>query len=907
APTPTGLSPAVSAMLAGRGIDRLYTHQAEALAAVRAGEDVVVATGTASGKSLCYQVPIVETLAADPESRFLLTFPTKALCQDQFAGFRRSLDAAGLDDVLAGVYDSDTAGPLRRKLRDEGRVIFTNPDMLHAAIMPQHARWAKFLQDLRLVVVDEIHVCTGIFGSNVANLMRRFARVCEHYGSDPRYVCCSATIANPRELAQGLLGRPIALVDRDGSPRGRRTYVLWNPPRLRETTWKSRRSANVEAHELMARLICHGAGTITFSKSKMSSEMIARYVGETLQREAPHLARRVAPYRGGYLPCERRQIEKQLFEGELKGVSTTRALELGIDVGSLDAAVLVGYPGTLASFFQQSGRAGRRDTDALVFLVGLDTAVNQYIMSAPDYLFERAIEQGVIDPGNPFVLTGHLRCAAHELPLTDGEVEAFGPRAPLVLEVLEGNRKVRRLEGQWYHAAGETPQHEVGLRDTAGANTLIVEEQTARVLGEVNRFDAPPILHPGAIYIHQGDTHRVLELDMERNIATVRREEVDYYTNPLGGTDIHHIDHQLREKPFGNGRAAWGEVTAYFNTNMYERIHFYSLDVVSLHPVDLPTQSLDTMAFWLVGPEELMEQVRRDGLDAHGGLRGIGYATRQMLPLFMTCDTLDFSHTVGSINSPWNAVFIYERFPLGLGFTETAYHDLHRIMPAVLEMIERCPCEEGCPCCVGKPLRQYATWNVELYEASIPSKAAAVRILRGLLGDGSNLQAPDTGALTDETDAEQHRLRRALQRRLERGREPKLMHAIAPQAKTEYPVPEDPAALEVPDVARRKGRRRDFHKDLRKRINRKLGLDGLDPATAVPPPPEGMRKGHVRTPRSFQGRPGTREDNVSAAPDESASTRGSEETQTPPPSKKPGTISLGDSLAARARRRRKKE
>lgn len=882
------LSPRLGAMLASRRIERLYSHQAEALDHVREGRNVLVVTGTASGKSLCYVLPIAEMLLADPEDRTLLLFPTKALCQDQFKGFRESLKAAGMEGVLAGVYDGDTPSATRRKLRDEAAVLFTNPDMLHAALMPQHARWSQFLARLKLIVIDELHVYSGIFGSNAANLLRRFFRVCRSYGSDPQVVACSATIANPKELAEGLTGKEMVLVSEDGSPRGKRTYVFWNPPRTRARQWRSRRSANVEAHELMAMLIARGVPTITFSKAKMTAEMIHRYVREKLAEIAPNLVGRISPYRGGYLPEERREIERRLFNGELLGVSTTRALELGIDVGGLEASILVGYPGTLASFFQQSGRAGRKEDDSLAILIGLDTSVNQYVMSQPGYIFDRPVEQAVIDPDNPFVITGHLRCATHERCLEEAEAPTFGPYADLALKVLEENFKVKHIGNQWYHAASETPQHELSLRDYADKNVVIQEADTGAVLGEVNKFDAPPILHPEAIYMHLGETYRVLELDLEKNIATVKKVEVDYYTQPLGGTDVHHVDHRLREKPFGSGTAYWGEVTAYFGSYGYEKIHFYSLDALSEHRLDLPTYALETMAFWLVPAEVQMEKVRKAGLDVHSGLRGIGYATRMLLQVFMTCDTLDFSHSIGSANSEWNAIFVYERYPHGLGFTEKAYEVLHELMPAVLKNIKSCPCEEGCPCCVGKPLRQYTTWNVERGEASIPSKAAARMILEELLGDGSNLNQADTHCVTDADASVRLRMERALRRRLERAREPQVFHPIEPKVVTGYPDTEQEESLAEADVARRAERRRDFGRELRKRIAKHLPEKGIDPDSPRVGPPPGMKKRAANLPPThFAGRP--REGSTGEAE--------AEQPEAP--------IRQGDSLASRARRIKK--
>ena len=903
-------------MLAGAGIEQLYSHQADAIAAVRQGKDVLVTTGTASGKSLCYVVPIIETLAFSPAfsadvgedgATALLLFPTKALCQDQFKAFGAGLSAAGLDGVLAGVYDGDTPANMRRKLRDKASAVFSNPDMVHAVIMPAHARWANFLARLKYLVIDELHVYSGIFGANMASLLRRLGRVCAHYrgqmragtASLPQIISCSATVGNPREMARQLIGRDVTVIDRDGSPAGRRVYVFWNPPRTRSSrTYRSRKSANVEAHELMAELIRRSVPTITFSKAKMTAEMIHRYVCDALGKKAPHMIRKVTPYRGGYRPEERREIEKRLFSGELMGVSATRALELGIDVGSLEACIVVGYPGTLASFFQQSGRAGRGERDSLVVLIGLDTAINQYVMTHPEYIFGRPLEQAVIDRDNPFVVLSHLRCATHEIPLDDDEVGVFGPYADIGLNVLQENRKVRQIEGRWYHAATETPQHETALRDYADKNVLIEDVDTGQVIGQVNKFDAPPILHPEAIYMHRGDTYRVLSLDLERNIATVKRVEVDYYTQPLGGTDIHHVDARLRERPFGTGQACWGEVTAYFGTNMYEKIRFYELDAISQHELELPIYQLETMGVWLVPPEWLLEEVRQADMDVHAGLRAIGYATRMLLPLFITCDTLDFSHTIGSVNSPWQAIFIYERFRLGLGYTRKAYEMLDLIMPAVLDNIRNCPCEQGCPCCVGKPLRQYAVWNVERGEASIPSKPAAIAILEGYLGDGSNLSAADTYTLSDSDAAEAIRLEQSLRRRLERGREPEVFHAITPNIETGYPEIEKPDQLLAPDVTARADRRTDHEKDLRKRLAKKIGLAGLDPfgAAAQQPMPDHLHtpgSGNL-SPRHFSGKPNEKHSTAPAS--------GCADDATGEAADKPDTIKLGDSLAARAKR-----
>lgn len=852
-----------SEYLRSAGIERLYRHQAEAIDAIRAGKDVLIATGTASGKSLCYQIPLLEMLAADSEGRAVLLYPTKALAQDQFRAlnspsFRMPLgrdapfqpplaDWGGPSDVqrsvlnsaLIGVFDGDTPGAVRRKLRDEGRIILTNPDMLHASILPQHPKWAGFLANLRYVVVDELHTYSGLFGSNAANLFRRLWRVCRHYGSEPVCVFCTATIGNPAELARTLTGRDPVLIEEDGSPRGRKTYVFWNPPReLVCRRNKTRRSANVEAHELMGRLVGLGVPTITFSKAKVTAELIYRYVSEYLKAAAPNMADRVTPYRGGYLPEERREIERKLFSGELLGVSTTRALELGIDIGGLDAAVVVGYPGTLAGFFQQTGRAGRRCRDSIAFLVAVDTAVNQYVMNNPDYIFGRPVERAVLDPDNAYVLAGQLRCAAFEMPIDESETGLFGPYAALVLDVLEQQGKLRKIGGRWYHASEDIPHHDHGLRWCDRFNVTITDADTGRVIGEMSKYDAQPILHPDAIYLHQGDTYLVLDLDLQRSQCLVKKVDADYYTQPSGGEDVHHIDHPLRQKKFGNATAFFGEVSVYFTIAEYEKIHFYSLEPVSRHKLNLPTYQLETMAFWITVSEELARDVMGEGLNVHRGLMGIGYAVRMILPLFISCETLDFSHSsCTAVNAPWHTVFVYERYPLGLGFTEKAYEILGELITAVRDRIRKCDCRDGCPCCVGKPLRGYTTWNIELGEANIPSKQAALRLLDGIIGGGSALSSVDDDSLGQDEAERKLLLERGIRRRLERLSDPEhIFHPVDPSPQTGYPEPAKAARPSGSDVARRAIKRMSLAKQAGGRLAESAALQDLrheEPVKAI--------------------------------------------------------------------------
>ena len=859
----TKLPYALDRALRELGIARLYSHQATALEAIAGRNNLVVVSGPASGKSLIYQIPILGGLLESPSQRALLLYPTKALAQDQLRSFERlAAKISGLRPQM-GVIDGDTPSDMRRKLRQGGRILLTNPDFLHAAILAQQAPWATFFENLRWIVLDELHVYSGLFGANVGNLFRRLWRILDHYGAHPQVLCASATIANPRELAETIVGRPVELIEDDGAPRGAKTYVLWNPPKEHAHGRFQRRSANIEAHRIAARLIAARIPTIVFSKARVTAELLYRYIREELQRMGSPLADRVMPYRGGYLPQERRAIEQKLFSGELLAVSTTPALELGIDVGALEAGLIVGYPGRRANFFQQAGRAGRGDRDALVVLVALDTAINQWIVRHPEVIFGRPIEEAVVDLDNPHVVSGHLRAAAAEMPLAAEEEELFGERAGEVLAVLQEKRKVKRLGDRWYHTSSEVPQHEFGLRAMADANVTIVDTRNKnRLIGEVDRYDAYALVHPGAIYLHLGETYEVERLDLERNIAFVHKVEADYYTQPHGGCDVDHIDKPLRERPFHVGRAFLGEVTAYCNTHAYEKIRWYTLESFSTHPVTLPVATLETQAVWIEAPEDLMRDVYGRGLDAFAGLRGIGYATRSILPLFVSADTLDFSHSVGSRNSPWHTVFIFERHPHGLGFVEKAFEMLEEILQVVYERIRDCDCEDGCPECVGKPLRQTASWNIERGEGSIPSRGSALSILEGLLGKRAveitaadvRMPPPPEPPIPPDERGLPLNVEQAIRRRLERARESKSLHRVEPQPKTGFPAPEKPEKLSTPDAARRAQRRVEAE---RRRRREKADEEHREPKPPPLPdkieatvPPEPLPEVGPRTPQA---------------------------------------------------------
>lgn len=915
------LSSRARTVLQRLNIPRLYCHQAEALQAILNGEDVLLATGPASGKSLVYQLAILEMMERQPEAKILALFPLKALAQDQWHSLQRLLTLADRQEIVSGCYDGDTPAALRRKLRDNASVLLTNPEMLHSGILPQHTRWAEFLERLALIIIDEVHTYSGLFGANMANVMRRFLRVVRHYQQNPQaetahafaarqpqFIFCSATIGNPQEITHWLIGREAKAFTEDGSPAGARHWLFWNPPVLYAREKRRRRSANVEATELMTELIKRQVPTITFSKAKITAELIYRYVTEKLQAQAPALVHKVMPYRGGYLPEERREIERKLFTGELLGVSCTRALELGIDIGGLDASIIVGYPGTLASFFQQAGRAGRQGREALVVLVGLDTAINQYIMEHPEYIFERPVEEAVADPDNPYVIAGHIGCAIHELPLAAEEKELFGPAAEDALNVLEDLRKIRHSHGCYWHASAETPQFEWTLRGYSQAELVIQERNSQKIIGHLNLYDAPSYVHPGAIYLHYGDTYLVEELDLTKRVAYVIPVEADYYTQPDGDSGVHHIDRVLRHKLFGAGEAYWGEITAYFKMYNYAQIRFYELEAYAREAISppVPPLQLETMAFWLVVPDSILRELLRRGLFPESGLQGIGYGLRMLLPLFVTCDTLDFAHTIGCTNSPWQALFVYERYPLGLGYTERAYERLHEILPALLEKIKSCKCRNGCPCCVGEPLRPEVPWNVELGEGIVPHKQSARVILELLLADSARLQLPDEDSLGQYDAEAQLRLRRSLRRRLERPAFPDVFHEIELTPPVDFPAPEPPmGSLSDTDIVRRALRRRAFEKQQQLQAFREQRRQQMLLAEQHSSLAQGAEHAQFFSPASLETQDVNREElpaesrkDVSAkAPADSSSTSSADA----PPARV-----MGDSLAIKAIRRKRK-
>lgn len=739
-----GLDPACTQALARRGIGQLYAHQARAVNAVRRGESVVIVTGTASGKTLCYAVPVLETLHADPLATMLFIYPTKALAQDQL----RSLDGFRDDQLglrfLAGTYDGDTPQNLRRKLRDGGNIILTNPDMLHQGILPQHARWNRFFTHLKYVVIDEVHAYRGVFGSHLANVMRRLRRLCRHYGSDPQFICSSATIGNPQDHAERICGIPMTLVDNDGAPRGPRRFVLWNPPSIpgaaggNPNDWRTggdRRSPVGEAVQLLTLLVQESVQTIAFVRTRLHAELIFKSCRDRLMPISKRLAESVHAYRGGYLAEERREIERRLAAREILGVASTNALELGIDIGSLDACILVGYPGTIASLWQQSGRAGRGREEALVFLVARNAPMDQYLMYHNDYLFAQSPEQAVVDPDNPHVAIGHLKCASHELPLSRDDAEYFGPYAEAVLELLEEDEVVRRIEDHWYWASSEYPAAGVNLRNIAGpVYTIQDETEGERVIGTLDEVSALAQLHTHAVYLHGADTYFVDRLDTERKIAFVIRRDLDYYTQSVQVSAI-RVDETEVEDEYRDGTLGFGDVTVTTAIPMFKKIRFHSRDSLGFEQLELPPQELETVACWFAPSPEAVRAVLAAGLIVGDALIGIANVLIEVAPLYVICDQQDIGTVVDARNLGRDALFIHDRYPGGMGYARRCLTSFDDILRTVTEVIEHCPCPDGCPSCVGSAIPASAMTDLDSgVRGRIPDKQAALLLLHTLFG-----------------------------------------------------------------------------------------------------------------------------------------------------------------------------
>ncbi len=785
-PWPAGLDPRLVAAVRAGGIDQLYTHQGQAVEAALAGEHVVLSTFTASGKSLAYNLPILHTLLNDPAACGLYLFPTKALAHDQLAALNRLLST--LDAGIAvRPYDGDTPSSHRSAIRREARLLVTNPDMLHTGILPHHTRWARFFGQLCYVVLDELHTYRGVFGGHVANVLRRLRRICRFYGCDPRFICASATIANPRELAERLVEAPVTLVDDDGAPRGEKHVILYNPP-LVDSQLGIRRSATLAAKDIAARFLHADVQTILFARARLTTEVVLGYLRDAVVAEGGD-AGAVQGYRGGYLPHERRAIERGLRAGTVRGVVATNALELGVDIGPLSGCVMAGYPGTIASTWQQAGRAGRRTGASVAVLVASALPLDQYLITHPRYFFGRPVEQALLDPDNLAVLVSHLTCAAFELPFERGEGFGCFLQPDAILDVLTEEGLLHRRNDRYTWIGEGYPAAGLSLRTGTSDHVVIqeVEEDGARVIGQMDRPSVPVLLHDGAVYMHGGETYIVQELDWERGMAHVRPADLDYYTRAVSTTEVRVLDESAAAGGTGEVLRGWGEVLVTTQATGYRKIKRYTHEVLAWEGIELPEQELHTVGYWLTLSEGLTVRLQdagilatrpdygpdwpvqrnaareRDGFrcrtcgaperegrqhDVHhitpfrafgyvpgvnefyrpanrlenlltlcpachrrverargarGALSGLAYLLRNLAPLHLMCDPGDLGAAVQAQSQGMGlpTITLYDRAPGGTGLSARLYHLHDELLAAALDVVHRCPCEGGCPGCVG--------------------------------------------------------------------------------------------------------------------------------------------------------------------------------------------------------------
>ena len=700
APWPTGLDRRIIAGLRARGVEAPYVHQAAAIDAARAGRHVVVVTPTASGKTLCYNVPVLDAVARDEASRALYLFPTKALAADQLDELRSLAQAAGIG-LKTHTYDGDTPANVRSVVRAAGQVAITNPDMLHSAILPHHTKWFKLFENLQFVVIDELHTYRGLFGSHVANVIRRLRRICQHYGADPTFICASATIANPRELAERLIEAPVELVDDNGAPRGMRHVLVVNPPVANEELG-IRGSALLTGQRLAERLIGGGVQTIAFTRSRTSVEVLTSYLHETFAPPPGH-PHTIRGYRGGYLPNERREIEAGLRSGRIRGVVATNALELGIDIGGLDAAISVGYPGTIASTWQQFGRAGRSTSTSLSALVCASDPIDQFLATHPEYLFDRSPEHGLVNPDNLHVLINHLRASSFELPVP--AAERFGiEETSTLLDVLEEDGYLRRAADDRYYWSHENfPASAFSLRSGSPENVVIVDTtgDRHRVLGEVDLFAAPLLVHEKAIYIHAGVQHHVDRLDWEERKAYVTRTDVDYYTDADLGVTLKGLEVFDEADDGPAGMRQRGDVMVAWKVTMFKKIKFHTHENVGWGSISIPEQQMHTTACWLVPPAELVNRYDRDTLD--GALIGLARVARTTAALLLMCDPRDLG-VLAQVQAPFTGrptLYLYDATPGGVGLTERLFGLTAELLRMSRQAVDACGCADGCPACVG--------------------------------------------------------------------------------------------------------------------------------------------------------------------------------------------------------------
>ncbi len=693
---PSNLHPSLVRALHKRGINQLYSHQREAFEFATSGQSFTAVTPTASGKSLCYHLPVLQSIMENSASRALYLFPTKALAQDQKTDLNKLIEDSG-EEILSYTYDGDTAPGIRQKVRKAGHIVMTNPDMLHSGILPHHTKWVSLFENLQYIVVDELHTYKGVFGSHVAHVLRRLIRICHFYGSHPIFICTSATIKNPKELAENLTNTKHQLITKNGAPTGKKTFLFYNPPII-HPTFGVRRSAILEVRDLAKELYNANIQTIIFAKSRVRVEMLVTYM-KSLTSKKLH-DETIRGYRGGYLPSERRVIEKGLRDGTISCVVSTNALELGVDIGQLQACIMTGYPGNIASAWQQAGRAGRRQDDALIIYVAQSTALDQYIIKHPQYLFESSPEEARVYPENMLILMDHLKCAAFELPFgvddtyAEFEVQDF-------LEYLQEESVLLKTSDKWHWMSDSFPAHDISLRSASQENVVIIDQSVpthTKVIGEMDRYSALTLLHEEAIYLHQGTQFQVEKLDWEEKKAYVREVDVDYFTDANLAVELKVISED-KSREVGNVEVAFGDIMTLATATIFKKIRFGTHDNIGSGPISLPPEELHTSGTWLSFDQP--EQWKEDDLTS--AMTGVAYAMNSFIPLFIQSDRNDV-HVVPQVKATIlekPTFFVYDRYPGGIGLSERVYDMWEVLLHHVYEHVASCPCQNGCPSCIG--------------------------------------------------------------------------------------------------------------------------------------------------------------------------------------------------------------
>ncbi|MDC7771145.1 DEAD/DEAH box helicase [Priestia megaterium] len=697
APFPASLHTKLRQALENRGIGSLYTHQKTAFDLATAKKNVVAVTPTASGKTLCYNLPVLQSIMENDQARALFLFPTKALAQDQKSELNEIIEEMEVP-INSYTYDGDTPANIRQKVRKAGHIVITNPDMLHSAILPHHTKWVSLFENLKYIVIDELHTYRGVFGSHVANVIRRLKRICRYYGSNPIFICTSATIANPKELAEHLTGAHVMLVDNNGAPSGRKHFIFYNPPIVNKPL-NIRRSATLEVRNIAGEFLKNKIQTIVFARSRVRVEIILTYLKELVKNQLQNKS--IQGYRGGYLPKQRREIERGLREGSIYGVVSTNALELGVDIGQLQVCVMTGYPGTVASAWQQAGRAGRRHGEAVIVMVASSSPLDQYMIQHPDYFFSRNPETARINPDNLVILVDHLKCASYELPFKQGET-FDGVEIEDVLEFLQEERVIHFSGDKWYWMNDSFPAHNISLRSASQENVVIIDQSdvaNVKVIGEMDRFSAMTLLHDEAIYLHQGIQYQVEYLDWDEKKAYVREVDVDYFTDANLAVNLKVLEAD-KERLEGTYSIGYGDVMVSAMATIFKKIKFETHENIGAGPISLPEEELHTNAVWLsFEKEQFYESEER----LEQALISVANALQSIAPLMVMCDPSDL-HVVPQIKAVHNeqpTIFLYDRYPGGIGLSDKVYEQMNDVLNQTNQLIINCSCEGGCPSCIG--------------------------------------------------------------------------------------------------------------------------------------------------------------------------------------------------------------